>query len=86
MEIKGVNIQNEENYYKILSVLKNNEETTVKDIYALNLFLNGRTSVSECIKILSGTIAITDENKEFSAIRALIHRESYSFFKHMDTR
>lgn len=80
MEIKGVNIQSEENYYKILSVIKNREVITVKEIRALNSFLKSKDSKEESINILSENETITNKNKGFSALRGLALRENYSFF------
>jgi len=81
MDIKGVSIQSEENYYKILSVIKNTENINVKEIKALNEFLKGKESKEESINALSENDTITNENKGFSAIRGLALKASYSFFK-----
>ena len=81
MEIKGVRIQNEANYYKILSVIKNRKEVTTKEVKSLNSFLNGKETKEESINALSVNRTITNENKGFSGIRGIAHKKSYSFFK-----
>ena len=59
MEIKGVKIQNEANYYKILSVVKNRNNVTSKEIKLLNTFLNG-TETKEGVSVKLSTEAYTD--------------------------
>lgn len=83
MEIKGVSIQKKTNYYKILSVIRNNKDITVKEIKVLNSFLSGEKTKQEINNTLSEykRKTITHENIGFSAIRGLAHKESYSFFK-----
>ena len=83
MEIKGVSIQNKENYYKILSVIRNNKDITAKEVKVLNSFLSGEKTKQESNNTLSEhkTKIMPHENIGFSAIRGLAHKESYSFFK-----
>lgn len=81
MEIKGVSIQSEENYYKILSVIKNKDNVTVKEVRALNGFLSGDKSKKDSKNIFSENKTVKYESKGFSAIRGLVHMETYSFFK-----
>jgi len=77
MEIKGVRIQNEANYYKILSVIKNRKGVTAKEVKSLNIFLNSK---EESIKTLLEK-ELKNENKRFSVIRGLVLKEYYSFFE-----
>lgn len=78
MEIKGVRIQNEANYYKILSVIKNRKGVTAKEVKSLNIFLNSK---EESIKTLLEK-ELKYENKRFSVIRGLVPpKEYYSFFE-----
>lgn len=81
MEIKGVSIQNEENYYKILSVIKNKKNTTVKEIEILNSFLRGKETKEKSIDSLLEPKTKTNEKILFSAIRGLVLKEGYSFFR-----
>lgn len=81
MEIKGVNIQKKENYYKILSVIRNNKDITAKEVKVLNSFLNGEETKQRSLNILSENRIKIQGDKRFSAIRALAHRKSYSFFE-----
>ena len=78
MEIKGVRIQNETNYYRILSVIKNNENITVKEIEVLNSFLKGEETMEVSKNELLENKKTT--NKVFSSIRGLMYKENYSFF------
>lgn len=80
MKIKGVNIQNEENYYKILSVLKNRGDITSKEVRVLDSFLNGNNTKNKSVESLSENKAMI-ENNGFSAIRGLAHKETYLFFR-----
>ena len=80
MDIKGVSIDNEENYYKILSVIKNREDISVSEVKALNSFLKGKETKEESINALSENETIKNETKGFSAIRGLAIKASYSFF------
>lgn len=83
MEIKGVNIQKKANYYKILSVIRNNKDITAKEVKVLNSFLCGEKTKQESNNTLSEhkIKTIPHENIGFSAIRGLAKRNSSSFFE-----
>ena len=80
MKIKGVNIQSEANYYKILSVIKNDKNITVQEVKKLDSYLMGKENKLESRKSLSENIYIAQRDKRFSAIRGIVHKESNSFF------
>ena len=83
MEIKGVTIQNEENYYKILSVTRNNKNITVKEIIVLNSFLNGKKTEDNIRELSSDNNTETHNKIVFSGIKGLAYGVHYSFFENI---
>ena len=81
MNIQGITINNETNYYKIAAIIKNNPNITPNEIKSLNLFLEGKLSKDEIIHQHSNGSTETESAKLFSAIRGLINKQPYSFFK-----
>ncbi len=81
MNIQGITINNETNYYKIAAIIKNNPNITPNEIKLLSLFLEGKLSKDEIIYQYSNKSTEAENVKLFSAIRGLINKQSYSFFK-----
>lgn len=80
MNLQGIVINNESNYYKIAAIIKNNPNITTDEIKFLSLFLEGKLSKDEIIHQHSNRSTETENVKLFSAIRGLIIKDPYSFF------